>query len=116
MVSQKSCSGIPDLVREPNRHGQYIYVYVYMICASGPPQAASAAGSWAGPGPGQDRLGLKCSLALGGTRVVGGGRDNFMCLNHNFSLVTAKGMLNAFVHTNFSIRAFWPRWDKTNIL
>ena len=29
--------------------------------------------SWAGPGPGPDRLGLKCYLAWGGTRVVGGG-------------------------------------------
>jgi hypothetical protein len=36
-------------------------------------QAASAAGSWAGPGPGPDRLGLKCYLAWGGTRVVGWG-------------------------------------------
>ena len=26
-----------------------------------------------GPGPGPDRLGLKCYLAKGGTRVVGGG-------------------------------------------
>ena len=29
-------------------------------------------GPWAGPGPGPDRLGLKCYLAWGGTRVVGG--------------------------------------------
>ena len=81
-------------------------------------QAASAAGSWAGPGPGPDRLGLKCYLAWGGTRVVvvGGERGNFMYLNHKFSLVTATRILNAFVHTNFPIRVFWQRWDKTNIL
>ena len=37
----------------------------------------------------------------------GGERGNFMYLNHNFSLDTAKGMLKAFVHTNFSIRVLW---------
>ena len=35
------------------------------------PQAAPAAGSQAGPGPRPDRLGFKCYLAWGGTRVVG---------------------------------------------
>ena len=47
---------------------------------------------------------LKMQLGLGG-----GERGNFMYLNHNFSLVTAKQMLDTFVHINFSIRVFWQR-------
>ena len=69
------------------------------------------------PGPGPDRLGLKCYLAWGGTRVVVGGKgDDFMYLYHNFSLVNKKRMLWVFVHTNFSIRVFWERRDKKNII
>ena len=64
-------------------------------------------------GPAPNRLGLKCYLAWGGTRVVGGGeRGNFMYLYHNFSLVNQKRMLEVFVHTNFSIRVFWERRDR----
>ena len=57
-------------------------------------------------------------LGLGGNRGGGGGgeRGNFMYLKYNFSLDTAKRMLKAFVHTNFSIRVFWERRDKKNII
>ena len=77
-------------------------------------------GGWGAKGPGPDRLGLKCYLASGGTRVVvvvGGGKwGNFMYLNHNLLLVTAKRMLEAFIRTNFPIRVFWQGWDRQNIL
>ena len=48
-------------------------------------------------GPGPDRLGLKCYLASGGNQGEGVG-GNFMYLNHNFSLVTAKRM-HSFILT-----------------
>ena len=85
------------------------------------------------PGPGPDRLGLKCYSAWGSDfcrRLVrpiskgagtwlggnqggqGGDRGNFMHLNHNFSLVTAKKILNSSVHTNFPIRVFSERRDR----
>ena len=51
-------------------------LYCLLYCPIG--DRVTAAGSWAGPGPGPDRLGLKCYLAWGGTRVVGGKRGGML--------------------------------------
>ena len=67
----------------------YVYMYVYVYVAPcWPLLACWPEREHVAPGP--DRLGLKCHLAWGETRVVGGGGKggNFMYLNHNFSLVT----------------------------
>ena len=54
-------------------------------------------------------------LGLGGNQGGGGGGGkggNLMYLNDNFSFSRQKRIINAFVHSNFPIRAFWERRER----